>query len=256
MHDPRLEMRAHASAHVLHRRRLLDGEIDQGGAEQIERGEEIEIGGEAEMVGDGRRDQPPDQVAGDVAGDVGGKRARRVGRAVMLAEIGKREGEGSRHAQPLRHAKQGEGGEVRRMSEQSGGNCEHEEAEQDALSPVDLAAEITDGEPRHRHAHGAGIDGKSHRGGADAVMLGERGENGLGGEQVDDGQEGSERDDDEAEDCAAGMRLRLDLRSCDGGGKLVHGGAPRKEGCDALRGEGGRHIRGGKRVTCSCRSDP
>ena len=48
MHDPRLEMRAHASAHILHRPRLFDGEIDEGGAEQIERGEEIEIRGEAE----------------------------------------------------------------------------------------------------------------------------------------------------------------------------------------------------------------
>ena len=108
------------------RRGLLDGEIDEGGAEQIERGEEIEIGGEAEMVGDGRRDQAPDQVAGDIAGDVGRERARRVGRAVVLAEIGKREGEGRRHAEPLRHAKQGEGGEIGRMSEQSGRDREQE----------------------------------------------------------------------------------------------------------------------------------
>ena len=60
-----------------HRRRLLDGEIDQHRAEQIEHGEEVEIAGEAEMVGDARRDQPADEIAGDIAGDVGGERTRR-----------------------------------------------------------------------------------------------------------------------------------------------------------------------------------
>ena len=91
-------MRAHASAHVLHRRCLLDGEIDERCAEQIERGKEVEISGDTEMVGDGCRDQAPDEVAGNVAGDVGGEGARRIGRAVMLAEISKGESEGGRHA--------------------------------------------------------------------------------------------------------------------------------------------------------------
>jgi len=35
---------------------LLNGEIDEERTEQSERGEEIEIGGNAEMVGDGGRD--------------------------------------------------------------------------------------------------------------------------------------------------------------------------------------------------------
>ena len=53
------------------------------------------------MVGDGRGNQPPDQVARDIAGDIGGKRAAGVHRAALLAEIGERQREGRRHAQPL-----------------------------------------------------------------------------------------------------------------------------------------------------------
>ena len=168
------------------------------------------------MIGHGGGDQPPDQIARNVAGDVGGKRAGRVGGAVMLAEIGKREGEGGGHAQPLRHAEQSEGGEVWRMRKQSGRDREHEQAEQDAHAPVDRAAEIADREPRNRHAHGAGVDGKAHGRRRDAVMLGQRGENGLGGEQVDHGQERGERDDDEAEDGARRVRSGFDLGSFGG----------------------------------------
>ena len=57
--------------------RRADREIDKHRAGEIERGEEVEIGGEPEMVGDAGRDQPADQIAGDVAGDVGGEGARR-----------------------------------------------------------------------------------------------------------------------------------------------------------------------------------
>ncbi len=67
-------MRAHAFPDAAHRRCLLHGEIDERRAGEIEQREEIEIGGEAEMIGDAGGDQPPDEIARHVAGDVGGKR--------------------------------------------------------------------------------------------------------------------------------------------------------------------------------------
>jgi hypothetical protein len=73
MHDPGGEVGAHAVGGGPHRRGLLHGEIDEQGAEQVEGGKEVEIGGEPEMVGDTGRDQPPDQIARHVAGDVGGE---------------------------------------------------------------------------------------------------------------------------------------------------------------------------------------
>jgi hypothetical protein len=66
---------------------------------------------------------------------------------------------------------------------------------QDAFAPVDLAAEIADGETRHRHAEGAGIDGKADRRRHDAVMARERRENSLGREKVYDSEEGCQSDD-------------------------------------------------------------
>ena len=52
---------------------MRDGVIDKSGASQIDRGKEIEVRGQAEMVDDRSRDQPANEVAGDVAGDVGGE---------------------------------------------------------------------------------------------------------------------------------------------------------------------------------------
>ena len=46
-------------------------------------------------------------------------------------------------------------------------------------------------------------------------MLGERGKDGLRGEQIDDGEEGGQRDDEEAEGGAGGM-MRLGVRGYDG----------------------------------------
>ena len=79
---------------------------DQRGADRLSSGEDIEIGGEAQMVGDAGRHQAAEQVAGDVAGDVGGERAGGVGCAAVLAEIGERQREGGRHAQALHDAQQ------------------------------------------------------------------------------------------------------------------------------------------------------
>ena len=64
----------------------------------------------------------------------------------MLAEIGKREGEGRRHAQPLRDAQKRESREVGRMCEQRGRDGEQDEARQDPLSAIDFPAEIADGD--------------------------------------------------------------------------------------------------------------
>ena len=203
------------AAHVMHGLRLLDGEIDQHRAKQIEHGEEIEIRRQSEMIGHARRDQAPDEVARHVAGDVGGEGAGRIGGAVMLAKISEREREGRRHAQSLRYAQQRERGEVRRMREQRGRDGEHDEADQDAFPAIDLATEIADGQARKGHAQRAGIDGKAHLRRRHAVMLGERGKDGLRGEQIDDGEEGGQRDDEEAESGAGGM-MRLGVRGCDG----------------------------------------
>ena len=249
-------MRVHAAAHVVHGLGLLDGEIDQRRAEQIERGEEIEIGGEPEMVGDAGGDQPPDQIAGDVAGDIGGEGASRIGGGIVLAEIGQRQREGRRHAQSLRYAQQREGGEVRRMREQRGRDGEEDEADQDALPAIDLAAEIADGQAGKGHAQGAGIDGKAHLRRRHAVMLGERGKDGLRGEEIDDGEEGGQGDDDIAERGPRGM-MRLGIRSGDGVRRIVHGAcSSRRKGCDALLGEKGVTSEGGGSFTSCGRSDP
>ena len=76
MHDPGGEVGSHARPGLPHRLGPLHGEIDEQCAKQVERGEEIEIGGEAKMVGDGGGEKPPDQVARHVAGDVGGEGGR------------------------------------------------------------------------------------------------------------------------------------------------------------------------------------
>ena len=59
----------------------------------------------------------------------------------MLAEISKGEREGGRHAQTLRHTQQSEGGEIRRMRKQCGGDGEHNAADEYSFSPVGLTAE-------------------------------------------------------------------------------------------------------------------
>ncbi len=56
------------------------------------------------------------------------------------------------------------------MREQRGRDGKQDEADQDPRPAVDLAAEIADREAGKRHAQGAGIDGKAHGRGRDAVM--------------------------------------------------------------------------------------
>ena len=76
--EPRREWRAGGRLGLLHRRGLRDREVDQHGAREIEGGKEIEIRGEAQVVGDPGRDQAADEIARDIAGDVGGERAAGV----------------------------------------------------------------------------------------------------------------------------------------------------------------------------------
>jgi hypothetical protein len=57
----------------------------------------------------------------------------------VLAEIGKREGEGRGHAQALHHAQKGEDGEIGRVGEERRRNRQQDEADQDAAAPVDAA---------------------------------------------------------------------------------------------------------------------
>ena len=101
------------------------------------------------------------------------------------------------------------------MREQRGRNGEHDEADQDASPAIDLATEIADGQARKGHTQRAGIDGKAHLRRRHAVMLGERGQDGLRGEQIDDGEKGGQGNDEEAES-GAGGKMRLGARGCDG----------------------------------------
>ena len=104
------------------------------------------------MIGDAGGDQPPDQIARHIAGDVGGKGGSRIPRAVMLAEIGKGEGEGRRHAEALQDAQDRKGGEARRVGEQRRRDRQQHEADQDAAPAVDAAGEIADCEAGDEHA--------------------------------------------------------------------------------------------------------
>ena len=126
-----------AGSDLLHRRGLRDREVDQHGAGEIERREEVEIRGEAQMVGDRGRDQAADEIARDIAGDVGGERAAGVHGAALLAQIGQRQREGGRHAQPLHDPQHSEGGQVRRDRQQRGRDREQRQADQDAQPAID-----------------------------------------------------------------------------------------------------------------------
>jgi hypothetical protein len=97
MFDHRRERGLH-ERHRMHRLDALDGEIDQGGTDEIEHRKEVEVGGEAERVRDRGRDQPSDQVARDISGDVSRERTAGVHGAALFAEISERQCKGRRHA--------------------------------------------------------------------------------------------------------------------------------------------------------------
>jgi hypothetical protein len=114
-------------------------------------------------------------------------------------------------AQTLRNSQDCERRDVRRVRKHRGRDGEQDEADQDPFPAIDLAAEIADCQAGKCHAERAGVHGKAHGGGRDAVMARERGKDGLGREQIDDGEEGRQTDDDGTEEQALGMRLRLGL---------------------------------------------
>ena len=153
----------------------------------------------AQCVDDRGRNQPPDQVARDVAGDIGRERAAGIHRTALFAEIGQRQRKRRCHAEALRNAQHGEDGQIRRARQQRRGDREQDQAQENAEPPVDMRAEEADDEAGNRHAERAGVDRKAHRRGRYVVMPGQRGQDRLGREQVDDGQEGREADDERAQ---------------------------------------------------------
>ena len=206
-HDAKL--RFHGSPEAVRGRRPLYGEIHERGAGEIERREEIEVRRQPEMIGHRRGDEPSDEIAGDIAGDVGGRSRGGVDRTRMFAEIGERQREGGRHAQALDDAQRREHGEVGRAREQRGRNRENDETDQNAEPLVDLFAEDRDDEPGDRHSERAGIDCRTHRGRADPVGARQRRQDGLGREQVDDGEKRGERNDQKPRHNSGGVLLRL-----------------------------------------------
>ena len=146
------------------------------------------------MVGQRRRDQAPDQVAGDVAGDVGGEGTGRRLLAMPLAEMREGQREGRRHQQPLAEPERGEARQVGRDAEQRRRQGEQREARRHATAAVEMAAEQRHRQRRHRHPQGAGVHRRAHRAGARAIMRRERGQDRLGGEEIDQGEEGRQRD--------------------------------------------------------------
>lgn len=193
---------ANGEPHVglAHRRRALDGEPDQHGAAEVERGEDPEIRSQPQMVDHAGGQQAAEQIGGDVARDVGGKGAGGIGGAGVLAEVGERQREGRRHAEALDDAQQGEERQARHGGEQRGRQRQDREAEQDAAAPVDRATEQGDAEAAQRHADGGGVDREAHGGRRHAIGRGERRQDGLRREQIDDGEERGQPDRERAQD--------------------------------------------------------
>ena len=129
-----------ARPHRLHGRGLMHREVDQQRAGQVESREDVEVRGQAQVIGERRRDQPADQIARDIARDVGGEGAGRVGGAVFLAEIGERQRECRGHEDALHDAQQREGAEPGRHGQQRRRYGEQREADQDAEPAVDAPA--------------------------------------------------------------------------------------------------------------------
>ena len=121
--------------------------------------------------------------------------------------------------------------------------------------PVDAAREIADGEAGHEHAERARIGRETHLPRRHAVMLGEHGQDGLRGEEIDEAQERRERDDDGAEEHACRVTMGLAL----GGGNRVtdvrHGlgsSIDAGAGRDVPGRRAERHVQGVRRGGLTC----
>jgi hypothetical protein len=117
--------------------------------------------------------QSRSQIARDITGDIGGERAASIHRAALLSEIGQRQRENRRHAQTLRDAEDREQGEIGRDGEQGGWNGKENETQENAEPTIDMRAQKSDHEASDRHAHGAGVDRKTHRGRGHVVVAGQ-----------------------------------------------------------------------------------
>ncbi len=196
------------------------------------------------MVDDGRGDKTADEIARHVPGDVGGEGACRLRAAQALAHMGERQAEGGRHAEALDHAQRRKHREIGRERQQRRRDREQSKAYENAAAAVDVAAEQRDAEAGGGHAEGAGIDGEPHRGRRHLVVGGERGEQRLGGEEVDDGEERRQADHGIAADRARGRMVLEALSHCGCGRAAVHGDLAlrdrlRPDPCACPRGEAG-----------------
>ena len=117
-----------------------DGDPRKRGADEVQSREEIEVGREAEMAGDGCGDETPDQIAGDIACDVGGEGAGLLFGIAIFSEVGERQREGGGHTQALRNPQQGEGRQVGRMREQGCRDRQHDKAGDDPETAIDVTA--------------------------------------------------------------------------------------------------------------------
>ena len=133
--------------------------------------------------------QAADQIARDVAGDIGGKGARRLRGAALLCEVRERERECGRHKQALQHAQSRKAAESWRVREEDSRNCERREGEHHALAALDVAAVEGDTEAADRHPQRRRVNRKPHRRRAYAVRRGERGQDRLRREEIDQREE-------------------------------------------------------------------
>ena len=176
------------------------------------------------MIGDAGRYQPADQVARDIAGDVAGERAAGVHRAALFAEIGKRQREGRRHAEPLHDPQDREGGEIRRHREQRG----RDRRARTRLTRIPSRRSMrrlnkATTSPATAMPMRAGVDGKAHRGRRHPIVLRQRRQDRLRGEQIDDGEECRQADDQRPAQNMERAAMRVHVRQIHGGRHLRHG---------------------------------
>jgi hypothetical protein len=161
---------------------------------QVQRGEGVEIRSKPQMVCHRRRKQPAEQVAGDIAGDIGGEGRCGPARTAGLAQVGQRQRERSRHAEPLHHAQRSEHRQTRHRREQQRRQRQHHKAQHDAAPSVDATSDQCHSEARDRHADRACVDRQAHHRRCGAIGTGQGWQDRLRGEQIDDGEEGGQSD--------------------------------------------------------------
>jgi hypothetical protein len=181
-----------------HGHRALEADGDERRARQVERGEHEEGDRDPEMIGEPRRQEPAEEIAGDVAGDVGGKGAAHLGRRAMLRQVGHGQRERGCHEHALGDTQPRERGEVARQREQRRRDREQRQAHPDAAPPVDVPADQRDDDAGGGHAERAGVDRGAHLRRRRVEDGRERGQDRLRREQIDERQEADHADHGEA----------------------------------------------------------